>query len=96
MNSKVRPSVKSARHKHFFICTALSYQIPTASAFLVVSGIDIAAVAEKDLGMNEENSPLTTRRSFIKSTGTLAAASALAGVTLPHVFAAENNTIISY
>ena len=35
----------------------------------------------------------TSRRDFLKSTGTLAAAGALAGVTLPHVFAAENNTI---
>lgn len=35
----------------------------------------------------------TSRREFIKSTGKLAAASALAGVALPHVHAAENNTI---
>ncbi len=35
----------------------------------------------------------TSRRDFLKSTGTLAAAGALAGVTLPHVHAAENDTI---
>ncbi len=43
--------------------------------------------------MNEANSPLTTRRDFIKQTGRLAAASALAGVALPHVHAAAGDTI---
>ena len=36
---------------------------------------------------------LASRRDFIKSTGQLAAASALAGMALPHVHAAEDNTI---
>ena len=36
---------------------------------------------------------LTSRRQFIKNTGKFAAASALAGVALPHVHAAGNNTI---
>ena len=35
----------------------------------------------------------TSRREFLKQTGSLAAASALAGVALPHVHAAEDNTI---
>lgn len=35
----------------------------------------------------------TTRRDFLRTTGTFAAASALAGVAIPHVHAAENNTI---
>src|ERR1051326_4993644 len=35
----------------------------------------------------------TSRREFIKNTGKLAAASALAGVALPHVHTAESNTI---
>ena len=43
--------------------------------------------------MNEAQTPPTTRRDFIKTTGKFAAVSALAGVTLPHVHAAENNTI---
>lgn len=43
--------------------------------------------------MNESNSSLTTRREFIKQGGTIVAASALAGITIPHVHAAENNTI---
>jgi predicted dehydrogenase len=43
--------------------------------------------------MNESPSHLTTRREFLKNTGRLAAASALAGVTLPHVHAAEDNMI---
>jgi predicted dehydrogenase len=44
--------------------------------------------------MNEPaNNSATSRREFLKSTGRLAAASALAGVALPHVHAAENNTL---
>ncbi|MBI3853325.1 MAG: Gfo/Idh/MocA family oxidoreductase [Verrucomicrobia bacterium] len=43
--------------------------------------------------MNESTNNLTTRREFIKNTGKLAAASALAGMAIPHVHAAENNTI---
>jgi hypothetical protein len=35
----------------------------------------------------------TSRREFIKNTGRLAAASALTGTSLPHVHAAENNTL---
>src|ERR1051326_3906917 len=43
--------------------------------------------------MNENHSSLTSRREFIKQTGTLAAASVFAGMAVPHVHAAENNTI---
>src|SRR5437870_11936620 len=43
--------------------------------------------------MNQTQDSLTSRREFIKNTGKLAAVSALAGVALPHVHAAENNTI---
>jgi len=43
--------------------------------------------------MNQAPENLTSRRQFLKDTGRLAAASALAGVVLPHVHAAENNTI---
>src|SRR5205085_11433491 len=43
--------------------------------------------------MNETPNNLTSRRDFIKNTGKLAAASALAGVAIPRVHAAENNTI---
>ncbi len=40
------------------------------------------------------NSPLpTSRRDFLKNSGRFAAATALAGVALPHVHAAEDNTI---
>jgi predicted dehydrogenase len=39
------------------------------------------------------NSSLTTRRDFLKTTGQLAAASALAGATLPHVHAAGSDQI---
>ena len=40
-----------------------------------------------------EPKPTTSRRSFLKTTGQVTAASALAGVTIPSVHAAENNTI---
>src|SRR5690242_10398373 len=43
--------------------------------------------------MNDSSSQLTNRRDFIKTTSKLAAASALAGVALPHVHAAGNDTI---
>lgn len=43
--------------------------------------------------MNNAPIPPTNRRDFIKTSGRIAAVSALAGVTLPHVFAAENNTL---
>jgi predicted dehydrogenase len=43
--------------------------------------------------MNDPNKSQTTRREFIKTTGTLAAASALAGVAIPHVHAAGSDLI---
>jgi predicted dehydrogenase len=48
--------------------------------------------------MNESNiipavQNSTTRRDFLKQTGRIAAVSALATMAVPHVFAAENNTI---
>ena len=42
--------------------------------------------------MNQETSH-NTRREFLKTTGRVAAAAALAGTAIPHVHAAENNTI---
>ena len=43
--------------------------------------------------MKTSQNQLPSRRDFIKTTGQFAAASALAGVALPHVHAAEDNTI---
>jgi predicted dehydrogenase len=43
--------------------------------------------------MNESSNTLTTRRDFIKTTGRIAAASALAGVAIPHVHA-EGSSVI--
>src|SRR5213593_647405 len=43
--------------------------------------------------MNESSNTLTTRRDFIKTTGRIAAASALAGVAIPHVHAAGGDLI---
>src|SRR2546426_183563 len=43
--------------------------------------------------MNQTQDSLPSRREFIKNTGKIAAAWALAGVAIPHVHAAENNPI---
>ena len=43
--------------------------------------------------MNVSQNPGSSRREFLKNTGRVAAVSALAGVDLPHVHAAESNTI---
>lgn len=43
--------------------------------------------------MSEPQFPTTTRRNFLRQTGTLVAASALAATAIPHVHAAEDNTI---
>src|SRR6266404_6164985 len=43
--------------------------------------------------MNESSNSLSTRREFIKTTGRIAAASALAGVAIPHVHAAGSDLI---
>ena len=43
--------------------------------------------------MSETTKRGASRREFLKNTGRIAAASALAGVAAPHVHAAENNTI---
>lgn len=43
--------------------------------------------------MNAKPATASSRREFLKTTGRLAAASALAGVALPHVHAAEDNTL---
>ena len=43
--------------------------------------------------MNKDDQKLASRRVFLKNTGRIAAASSLAGVSIPHVHAAENNTI---
>jgi predicted dehydrogenase len=43
--------------------------------------------------MNDSQNNNTTRREFIKTGGRIAAVSALAGVSIPHVHAAEDNTV---
>jgi predicted dehydrogenase len=43
--------------------------------------------------MTDSHTPGVTRRELLQAAGTVAAASALAGVSLPHVHAAEDNTI---
>ena len=43
--------------------------------------------------MNDTSNPLSSRREFIKTTGRLAAVSALAGVAIPHVHAASGDLI---
>jgi hypothetical protein len=55
--------------------------------------IDSWAQSGNDYGMNTNSATPTSRRDFIKQTSTIVAASALAGVALPHVHAAGNSTI---
>ena len=43
--------------------------------------------------MSESTKIVSSRREFLKNTGRIAAASALAGTVVPRVHAAENNTI---
>ncbi len=43
--------------------------------------------------MNKTEETLTSRRQFLGNTGRVSAASALAGIAIPHVHAAENNTV---
>src|ERR1051326_7313305 len=62
-------------------------------AFMVVSGIDIPPVAGEVVLMNDSSNNPTSRREFIKTTGRLAAASALAGVAIPNVHAAGSELI---
>jgi len=45
------------------------------------------------MGMNQPSNHLSTRREFIKATGNFAAASALAGIAIPHVHA-EGSSLI--
>jgi predicted dehydrogenase len=45
------------------------------------------------MAMNEDKTGVTSRREFLTSTSRITGASALAGVALPHVHAAESNTI---
>jgi len=43
--------------------------------------------------MNEDATNVSSRRQFLTNSGRIAGASALSGIALPHVHAAENNTI---
>src|SRR3954462_1002348 len=43
--------------------------------------------------MSENNNEIPSRRRFLTETGRMAGVSSLAGITLPHVHAATNNTI---
>ena len=53
---------------------------------------NIAVFSPGEPDMNREQQT-TSRREFLHNTGRIVAASALAGVAIPHVHAAENNTI---
>src|ERR1041384_4153160 len=58
--------------------------------------LELTAAGQRpeDKRMNEpQDNNLTSRREFLKTTGQIAAATALAGTVIPHVHAAENNTI---
>src|SRR5438067_13518676 len=46
-----------------------------------------------DTPISDRKPDAINRRNFLKTTSAIAAVSALAGVNIPHVFAAEDNTI---
>jgi predicted dehydrogenase len=48
---------------------------------------------ERDSGLSQRSVGRNTRRDFLKLSGALTAGAALAGVTVPHVHAGEDNTI---
>jgi predicted dehydrogenase len=48
---------------------------------------------ERRFVMSESNGGVTSRREFLRSTGRIAVASAVAGAAVPHVHAGEDNTI---
>ncbi len=43
--------------------------------------------------MSETTQPVSSRREFLQNSGQIAAATTLAGLAVPHVYAAEDNTI---
>src|SRR4249920_1365744 len=57
------------------------------------SGIDFKAEDSWNVSMKESPPSHTTRREFIKTTGRIAAVSALAGVAIPSVHAAGSDLI---
>ena len=61
----------------------------------VIKNLELTRLPRRheDTNMNEAQTHLTSRRDFLKTSGKVAAVSALAGVALPHVHAAESNTI---
>src|SRR5213594_4359919 len=70
----------------------ISYLIPRIPLYQTLLECPIPPGRHAITFMNETQTHLTTRRTFLKNTGTIAAASALAGVAIPHVHAAPNNT----
>lgn len=58
-----------------------------------LSRLTYASFPRDDAGMNKTSEPLSSRREFLLNTGRFAAASALAGVAIPRVYAAGNSTI---
>jgi predicted dehydrogenase len=60
---------------------------------VVQSQLTEGAEPDQHADMNQAKENLSSRREFIVSTGRVAAVSALAGVALPHVHAADSSTI---
>src|SRR5258708_4506972 len=64
-----------------------------AAHFRRFSVLTVLMGDDEDAGMNTPSNDLTSRRDFIRTTGQFAAASALAGVAIPHVHA-EGSSLI--
>ena len=50
-------------------------------------------VKKGEIAVSENKTGVASRRQFLTQTSRIAGASALAGVAIPHVHAAENNTV---
>jgi predicted dehydrogenase len=61
--------------------------------FIISIELTFLGPRQEDNHMNDPKENLTSRREFLRSSGKIAAVGALAGVALPHVHAAENNTV---
>src|ERR1019366_1520251 len=71
----------------------MSCRAANGNAFPTFLELTTLQLSREDAFMNESSNSLTTRREFIKTTTRIAAASALAGVAIPHVHAAGGDLI---
>src|ERR1041385_5871455 len=75
-------------------CHLYDNRLRQSNRYVIICGIDKSRDAVCNVPiMNESSNSLSTRREFLKTTGRIAAASALAGVALPNGHAAGTDLI---